>query len=99
MNINGRESYILAKALYMAAEILRAQKDAPNSDIETMISLLDRFFSSYKNLFKVQADLKKALARGMPPELIQSVASVTEWLKDHPDDNVVVNLFHDPVVE
>ena len=93
MNIDGREEYVIAKALCVASQVLRARKDPATGDIETMESLMDRFFPDYKKIFLIEETLKKAISRGMDIEKGDlDVEKINQWIESSPGDDTVVNM-------
>ena len=94
MNINGREEYAIAKALSVASQVLRARKDPPFGDIETMELLIDRFFPDYKKIFLIEETVKKAISRGMVIGKGKlDLKTMNEWIESHPGNDTVVEIF------
>ena len=54
--LTGREAFILAKALFVAANSLKAMAHPPWSDIEDMESLLNSYFPNFANTLQLLKD-------------------------------------------
>ena len=55
----GREFFIISKALWCAIEHLQSQEDSPESDIQEMQTLLDEKFSLFKKLKEAEPEISK----------------------------------------
>ncbi len=93
MNLSGRDEYILAKALFTAANVQAVGDKPPLSDIADMRRLLRKALPSQETLLILQDNIHRAMQLGMPMGVGHPCSSkdIQHWLDNNADQrsNVV----------
>ena len=77
--LDGRDHFLISRALYVAARALRAQEHPPHSDIRCMNALLDTYYADYKEMYDYQTNLQLALRLGYKRKAGEKKEDVERW--------------------
>jgi hypothetical protein len=97
INVTGRDELIIAQALFIAAQAMRADNKPSWSNISDMEKLLERRYGGYAVAFRRSRDFALALRLGYPHPGTGSIshANVEKWIEEHQANTTNVVAFAD----